>query len=459
MKLFNKLSIKYLSDKRLDTSDLRSQDRNRRLSISVVMSLISKIVQFGSQLAFVALAVRYLGAEKYGIWMTYTAVFGIAGLTSFGIGPGLVNSLASAHGREDIEEARVLFSTAFYMMAGISVLLASIFMFFFPYVDWQSLGNVPTRLAQEARLTVIVCGGLFLIQFPLSLVESTYTAYQESYISYIWQIVAQAASIVALIIAVSLKVDLPMLILSYSGTLTAVTLFNGIWMIAIHRRYLIPRISAVKLSAVKRLFRSASGFFLMTCAGLLVTQMITILIARHLGPAAVTPYSVTWRVVALINGMISMFTVPLWGAYGEARARLDLAWIWATHHKLVKGTLIYSSLAFGTLALIGPHLISLWAGAHAVPSRLLIVSMSFYGIAQAMNMANGALVSGFDRVMRQGMFAMLDACLAVSLAYAFIRFLGLGGVALGLLLATLVTSTLLLRYQTRQLHRQTQPVL
>ena len=408
-------------------------------------------MQLGSQTAFVALSVRYLGAEQFGVWMALIALFGVSTIATFGIGPGLVNALAEANGSDDKDKARALFTAAFFSMTLIAVILFLMFVGLAGVVSWASLINAPAQDAREVAWTASILAFFLFAQFPLGLVESTYTAYQESYISYAWKMISQVVSIAILATVVQFKPTLPFLVLSYSGSLFLITLISGVWMVTWHRPYLLPQLSALRRWAVARVMRSASGFLLLTAAGLLVTQGVTLIVTQSLGPASVASYSIVWRMITLTNGFVAMFAVPLWGAYGEARVRKDWAWVVGTHNRLIYWVAIFSLGAFGLLAFVGKDVVQLWTGGVVKPSAAFIAIMCAYGAAQAINTGNGALVSGFDLVVRLGLVAILDALLAVTLVACLVRYYGLEGVAAGLLTATLVVSTWFLRTQARRL--------
>src|ERR1022692_843266 len=165
------------------TAGSRGAQRVQRVIQAVAMSTISKVIQVGSQSAFVALAVRHLGPERYGLWMVIMGGTAFAGLTSFGVVPALINGLAEANGKDDHEKANTLFSTCFFFLLCGAIVMAALFAAVFGHVDWAKLVNAPLRLAQETRSAVAIYAALYLVILPVSIVEATFTAYQEVHIN------------------------------------------------------------------------------------------------------------------------------------------------------------------------------------------------------------------------------------------------------------------------------------
>src|ERR1700741_1499443 len=95
------------------TPEGRSQERYRRAMLTTATSVISKFVTMLTLLVSVPLTMNYLGAERYGIWLTITSTIAILGFADLGIGSGLVTTLADATGRGDYDSARTTIASAF----------------------------------------------------------------------------------------------------------------------------------------------------------------------------------------------------------------------------------------------------------------------------------------------------------------------------------------------------------
>ena len=91
----------------------REAERNRRAALSGITAALARIVQMGSSLITVPFAIRYLGNERFGLWMAISSFLAIAGFADFGLGNGLLNSIARAQGKDDTEGVKRALSSAF----------------------------------------------------------------------------------------------------------------------------------------------------------------------------------------------------------------------------------------------------------------------------------------------------------------------------------------------------------
>ena len=74
----------------------RSTERYRRVVLTATGSLVARGVTALTMLVSVPLTVGYLGAERYGMWMTISSLITFFSFVDLGIGNGLVNSIADA---------------------------------------------------------------------------------------------------------------------------------------------------------------------------------------------------------------------------------------------------------------------------------------------------------------------------------------------------------------------------
>src|ERR1043166_3384108 len=100
-------------------------DRERR-SRSIVRGTAAALVARGigslTGLITVPLTVRYLGAERYGAWMTISSVLAFLAFGDFGLASSLTNALGRAFGENDRESARRYVTTTLAVLSIIAML-------------------------------------------------------------------------------------------------------------------------------------------------------------------------------------------------------------------------------------------------------------------------------------------------------------------------------------------------
>ena len=106
-------------------SSSRGGERYRRAGITASSSFITKALNVAISFLSVPLTVHYLGAERYGVWLTISSLLTWMSMTDFGLaGNALINVLAEASGKEDREGAQHYAASAFWALTGVGVLTA-----------------------------------------------------------------------------------------------------------------------------------------------------------------------------------------------------------------------------------------------------------------------------------------------------------------------------------------------
>ena len=331
------------------------RERYRRAGLTASASFISKALTIVISFVSVPLTVHYLGAERYGVWLTIGSLLTWMSMTDFGIaGNALVNLLAEAHGKEDKRLAGQHAASAFWALVALSLCIGAIFLFTFHLIPWQTVFHVSSAVpAAELDRACAYSLIFFVVGFPLSMVSSVYGAYQDGFIANIWNIAGSAMALISLIVVAQMKGGLPQLVLAISGT----RMSRRISQYLLH---VLPQVSLagtvpskVRWSSIKRLLSLGGNYMITQLAGLGIYQSQPMIITQMLGPSYVVIFVVAQKIVTLPNDLVFMATAPFISAYGEAKARADWGWI----HRAFKNSLV-ASLAFGVPATVGIALVA-----------------------------------------------------------------------------------------------------
>jgi O-antigen/teichoic acid export membrane protein len=98
-----------------------SQRRYQRIAQGALAALASKGIGFLVSLISVPLTLGYLGAERYGVWVTISTLLAWLSIVDLGLGNGLLNALSEAYGKERQDLARQYISTAFLGLCGVAI--------------------------------------------------------------------------------------------------------------------------------------------------------------------------------------------------------------------------------------------------------------------------------------------------------------------------------------------------
>src|SRR3954451_19581095 len=117
----------------------RARARYHRAFLSAITMALARGANFGAMLIVVPLALHYLGPAGFGIFATVVAVTTMLGFADLGLGNGLINTVAEAHGRNDAAELRRQVSTAFVLLAGLAAALGITLAAVYRHVDWATI--------------------------------------------------------------------------------------------------------------------------------------------------------------------------------------------------------------------------------------------------------------------------------------------------------------------------------
>ena len=120
----------------------RSKERFRRAALTTMTSVAARAIALLTALISVPLTFRYLGAERYGIWMVLISIIAAMGFADLGIGNGLMNAVSEAYGKDDHHLAKEYITSALALMLCIATLLALAGAVAYPFLPWLRLFNV-----------------------------------------------------------------------------------------------------------------------------------------------------------------------------------------------------------------------------------------------------------------------------------------------------------------------------
>lgn len=409
-----------------------------------------RVLTSGVTLISLPLAVRYLGAERYGVWATITTTAVWINLLDLGIANTLTNHISRAYALDDKSSAARYFTNAFVLTSSVAAGVGLLFAWLFPRINWIRLFNVSAHVsAREVEHTAAAAAALMLLSLPCNLAGKLLAGYQQLHLNNYATCAGVLASVCGLALGVLLRVSMPWLLVMSAGCLTFAALFTLIAVVTWQKPWLMPRPALADRASIKELLASGSSFFLIQVAAVVVFSSDNLVVSHYLGAAEVTPYSVTWRVVGLAAVLQSLMFPALWPAYAEAYAKHDYGWVRRTFAITMKGTLALNMSCVLVLLLCGRSVIRLWAGPAAVPSSYLLLAMGLWAIINGFMSVESCLLAALNRVREQAILSIIAAAVNIVLSLLLVRRIGslgvIGGTILSYLLVLVVPQTLIVR--------------
>ena len=386
----------------------RSAERHRRILLSAGASTLSKVLGLLVTIVSIPLVLNHLGAERFGLWSTLASLVITLQFIDLGIGNGLINAVAEAHGRGDRAAIRRYFSSAVLALSAVGMLLLLLAPIVAVQVDWVGLFKLTDPVAQRevaaSVTTVIVCIALAM---PLALLQRVQIGLQQGFVASLWQCASNLISLVAIVIATQLQLGLPWLVAALLGAPVLAALLNSMVFLVRAAPDLRPARRFVTKPALKELLITGSGFFVLQLAVAGVLYSDSIVIAYQLGAAAVAEYAVPERLFSIVSVLLATALGPLWPAYREAISRGDVPWVKRTLRRSLTLAIGLSLAASLMLVLAGPLLVAHWVDAAVPPSRTLLWMLGLWKVFEGAGLALAMFLNAAGIVRVQVLTALI----------------------------------------------------
>lgn len=422
-----------------DSAEGRSIFRYRRISSSVLTWSVATGVRFLVSIFTVPILLNYLGAEKYGVYITISSWITFLGFLDFGLGKSLLNKVAAADGLSDRELARRNISSGILLLLAAALILGLIFIFIAPYISWENvISNVSADLLEQTQPAIILLILLFLVNLPLGLVQSIQVGHQEGYISSLWWLLGTILGFVGIILVTVLGGGIYGVVLVTFGSVVLANVLNWIEFFGIRHREFSPRISLFDKQLSVQLVRYGVLFFILQITSAIGFQTDNLIIAKFLGPDQVTYYSIPAKLFSIIPIVLGVLLNPFWAAYGEALAHHDYSWIKKAFARSLYIS-FFASLSISILLVVfGQLIISYWVGEDISVSIVLIFALGVWNIVMSLGGPLSVLLNSHNIIGFQIVTSTLMGITNLIVSIVLVNKVGVVGVVIGSILSVLI---------------------
>jgi O-antigen/teichoic acid export membrane protein len=422
------------------TDETRGAERNRRAALTGGLATIARGVQVGSSLITIPLTLKYLGNERFGLWMTISSVLAMAAFADFGIGNGVLNTVAKAFGKDDEEGIRKAVSSGFAVLNTIAVLLIVLFFAIYRFVNWADFFRVVSPQARsEAGPALAVFATCFALNISMDVVQRVQLGLQQGYRYSLWQLCGSIAGFIGILSGIWLHVSLPLLVVAIAGAPIFATTLNAIHFFGFVRPDLRPSRRLVASNVISEIAKLGGLFFVLQVVVSISFSADNFIIARMLGAVNVPEYSIPQRMFALITMMSGMLVAPLWPAYSEAVSRGHIDWVRRTLGRSLLIVLVLTSTVSLTALLAAHRLIHWWVGPSITPPFLLLLGLAAWTVVACCGDALAMFLNGVELLRFQVLFAVIFGAGCIVTKVLFVGHFGITGIPW----ATLAAYTLL----------------
>jgi O-antigen/teichoic acid export membrane protein len=401
-------------------------------------SVVAKAIALLTGLISVPLTFRYLGAERYGIWMVLVSIIAAMGFADLGIGNGLMNAVSEAYGKDNRPLAKEYVTSALALMLGIAAFLAIAGAVCYPFLPWLRLFNVNSEaVAAEGASAFLVLYASFVVSIPLGVIMRAQAGLQKGYSSQMVNAAGSILSLGAMLVVIWLRGSLVWLVFASVFAGIVATALNG-WLLFQQHPWLAPSWHAYRSESANKILKLGLMFFVLQCMVAVGYSSDNIVIAQVLGAAAVAAYAVPQKLFSAVSILVSMGLNPLWPAYGEALARGDVAWVRKTFLSSLWLALAITVPLCVLLVLAGPWILRVAVGKSLHAPMSLLVTLAVWGVVNAVSGVIAMLLNGTGVLKALTITSVFASFSNLALSIFLTRRLGVMGVCLGSIVTQLL---------------------
>jgi O-antigen/teichoic acid export membrane protein len=413
-------------------------DRIDVLGRGVIWNWIGFIVAGGASFAITPVIIRCLGEFYYGVWMLANSVLSYYTLFDLGFSMTVQRFVALSRGTGDRDAASKTVSTAVVIMAAIGTLVAAATIGIAAILPRLAL--VPMNTIPLFRTVLLLLGSSVAISFParpaaaylrgigrfdLSNGISAGTTVIRA--AAIWILLQHRYGIIAVCV-----VTLASSALSLAAYMILVLCTND----------RVLRLSmGFQWRRMRQLCRFSLYVFLTTIGDYFRFHLDLLVIAKWVGVALVTPYSVAANLIVCFGGVISGISGPLMteivGLYGEQDNKECTFFFRAS-----KTTALFATLGAVLLLANGRQVLQVWLGPHFVS---VYATLAVLTIAHWADLGQGPsmhLLYSRGRHRAMAYWTVAEGATNLLLSIYLARRYGIIGVAIGTAIPMLIVKLL-----------------
>ncbi len=395
-------------------------------------------------LVMVPILVSRFGLERYGLWATASALVSAAVFADFGLGSGLLTRLTVAVSQGRTQESRDLVQTALLLVASTAAVLALVAGLIL------ALSGTPVP-GDEADLqkTLIIIGGAFLVNLPLSLVHRVELAYQSIVASNVWQALGSIFSVSFGLMAVALGASFLVVVAASVAGLPMANALNWAWFTLIRRPEAALWRGRPRASLAPAIYSLGLPFLLLNGLIALAANGDLLIVGWADGYSASGLLSIALRYMAVVNILVAAVAMAFWPSAGDAFARGDSEWVAAMTRRTARYSGVAALAVGGILVAVSAATLPLWLGdGEVAPGTGLLLSCVAWFTVQAYVAPYLAAMSASAFVWGQVLAYALYLILATLIKLMIIDDAGLIGVmSVSWLLYAVVFALLIQRWK------------
>src|SRR5712691_3374482 len=437
------INILYLRLLPFDTGspEGRMQERYRLAAWAVATNIVSTALGMLAFVITVPLTLSYLGEERFGVWMTVASLAGMLSFLDLGVGNALINHVATAKATGNSLQLRRVITHGLLLLSAIGLTVGIILISITYWLPLDRLIKVTSSLAaEEVKQTLRIFVVLFSASIPLNGVQRVFQGLQRA-----WQanLVRGFGSLLSLGLVIALaqrQAGPSTLLLATYGAQIFILLAL---LVILFRERLIGKSRRLENEGqhvkIRGFIRLGGLFFILQIGVMIGWGSDALIVSSVLGAAEVTKLAIVQRLFQFVTVPLAIVNAPFWGAYAEAHARNDNAFVSRTLRLSFFGTALIAALASGVLFLGSQWIFKTWIGETSVVPTMLVMAYALWVVFEATGNAFAMFLNGVGEVRVQVISTLLFCAIALPMKFALVAEFGIAAIVFATIIAYLIT--------------------
>lgn len=430
--------------------------RERRATRSAVMGIAFQGVYALGQFVIMALLVRRLDPQRFGMWLMIYSLTAWATAANVGLVFVMYTTLGR-HALTDRQRARAVLTNVAGFVGLLSAAAAVMLLtagWFMPWPAWLNVSDA--QAIREATPVSVVALSIAALSMPMMLGGHALVASQRGYVTQSVAIVMQLLMIGVL--TLGYFAGWPLLVLAV--VVMSPPFLAGLtqWCLGLGTGILpAPRPSAIDTRLLRSLLGAGVLFMALDMAATALIQGGTLVLGHVMSPEAVVPYGAAYRLIGLLISTVMMICYAYWPAYSEAGERADVAWIGRGLRRSLVKTGVIGVVGGAVILGIGKPFIAWWLGAEAVPTTGTLAAAVVFAWGYGLYAVVSTPLSGMGRLRVQVVSAAVMVGLFIVVGVGLSMAYGATGLFVGQAIAAIAAAGmngLFLRRVLRQMRTE-----
>ena len=366
----------------------------RQVLQTAIANGCNKASGFVLLLISIPLTFPYLGAERFGIWMTISSLAAMLTLFDLGIGNSILNAVSREFSTKSSSNLVDTISNGLLLLCGLGAFLGLLFLVVNSFITWERFFQVADINKAELDRALEMFIILFSLNLPARAITNVYLGIQKGHVPHVLGIVANGVSLVALYFITRAEGGIPLLIASTLGLQTVSSLIGAV--LLMNWGYL--RGASIGYENIKKtgsaLVKPGMAFFYLQAGAMVAWGMDSLLIASTLGVSSVAIFAVTHRLFQLVTLPIATLVGPLWAVYARSLKNGEIAFVTTT---LRRSLFLSAVLAIsGSVVLFsgGEWLVGVWTDESLIVPSGLLLGFSIWVVIEAVGNTFAMFLNG-----------------------------------------------------------------